>query len=126
MSQQHYGASPDGADGGTTLDVDVVSVAGQAVVTLAGEVDIVTSGPLRDRLAEVIEHGATTILFDCDRLRFIDSTGLGVMVWAHKRLRELDADGGILLRRCRPTVARVFHVTALDRVISVEPQIAPT
>jgi anti-anti-sigma factor len=99
------------------LDVTVEEHEGYAVVTVAGEVDITTGSQLRDPLLDLIDHGLWHHVVDLCAVTFIDSSGLGILVGDHKRLRERS---GSLQVICGPgQVARVFRLTAVDRVIPV-------
>jgi anti-sigma B factor antagonist len=70
-------------------DVDV----GECLVTLVGEIDIATAPLLRERFIELIERGCRSLTVDGSAVRFIDSTGIGVLVGCRSRLRS---DGGTL------------------------------
>jgi anti-sigma B factor antagonist len=56
------------------------------VVTASGEIDLSTAPLLRQRLLEVVADHVTHLVVDLSRVPFIDSTGLGVLVGAHRRL----------------------------------------
>jgi anti-sigma B factor antagonist len=58
-----------------------------------------------------------TIVLALENLRFIDSSGLGVLVRAAKQAR--DAGGQILLRRPMPSIRKVLEITGLDNVFTV-------
>ena len=91
---------------------------GVASVFVYGELDVATSADLRARLLEAIPV-TRTIVVDLAELGFIDSTGIGVLVGAAKRLA---AEGGeIRLRGVRPKTMRVFEVTGVDRIVDIEP-----
>ena len=87
------------------------------VVTVGGEVDLHSAPELRGALDDVLAAGARTLVLDMRGVLFIDSTGMGVVTAAVKRLRE---DGGsFVIASDRPEVLRVFRVTGLDRFITV-------
>jgi anti-sigma B factor antagonist len=85
------------------------------VVVVRGEIDVATSPTLRAELAELLAHGAGSITLDLTAVSFIDSSGLGVLVGALKRLR----DGGgetFNIVAARSGVRRVFEITGLDQL----------
>ena len=87
---------------------------GTAVVAVQGSVDLTSAPELRNRLAEVIDDGAQCIIVDLTGTDFLDSTGLGALVAALKRLRMRDGEIRIV---CTPGhVRKVFEITSLDRV----------
>jgi anti-anti-sigma factor len=83
-------------------------------VRVAGEVDLACAHRLRAAL-----RGLTgDAVLDCSELSFIDSTGLSVLLGAHRRF---EAEGRRLrLVGVSPAVHRTLHVAGLDRVLLVE------
>jgi anti-sigma B factor antagonist len=89
------------------------------VIAVRGDVDLYSAPELRQRLDDLIGHGKTHVLVDLSETSFIDSTTLGVLVGAIKRLR---VHGGRLALACDdPSILRVFGITGLDQVIGVYP-----
>ena len=84
------------------------------VVAPAGELDAFRAPNVRDELVRVIEAGASAVVCDLSAVTFLDSSGLGVLVGAVKRLRER---GGELYVVPGKAGRRVIELTALDRVL---------
>lgn len=96
------------------LSLATRTIAGHTVLEVGGEVDVYTAPRLRERLIELIEGGARRVIVDLDRVDFLDSTGLGVLVGALKRLRSV---GGTFALVCaREPLLKIFRITALDQV----------
>lgn len=88
---------------------------GWTVLSVGGEVDVATAGQLRDQVTGMIASGTQRIIADLDGVDFMDSTGLGVLVGAHKSLVEV---GGAMRVVCsQPTILKVFDITGLNAVI---------
>ena len=97
-----------------SFTVDVVS--GVPVVATPEEVDIANVAGLRTALLEASTRTPGTLVVDMSGTEFCDSSGIHVLVRAHKRAQS---DGGELLMVVSPTaVARTFAVTGIDRLIS--------
>lgn len=89
------------------------------IVDVAGEVDLYSAPELKMRIIDVIDAGKTQIVVDLTKSTFIDSTTLGVLVGARKRLRP---QGGSLAVVCPdPDKLTLFEMTGLDRVFSIHP-----
>lgn len=87
------------------------------VVELAGEVDLYSAPELKKRVLAAIDAGKTRIVVDLTKTTFIDSTTLGVLVGARKRLRARE---GTLAVVCPdPDKLALFEMTGLDRVFSI-------
>ena len=87
------------------------------VVTVAGEVDIYTSPALKTALAAAATEGCPLLIVDLNGVGFIDSSGLGVLVGALRRVRE--AGGDLRVVSGNETVARILRITGLDQVFSL-------
>src|SRR4051812_2391074 len=99
------------------LSMALRTVRGYSVLEVAGEIDVYTAPQLRERLIALVEGGARQVIVDLGRVEFLDSTGLGVLVGALKRLRVV---GGELLLVCaQERLLKIFRITGLDRVFQL-------
>lgn len=87
------------------------------VVEVKGEVDLYTAPKLREEILSRVESGDRKIVVDLGDVGFLDSTGLGVLVGALKRLKE--QDGTLALVCPQGAVLRVLQITGLDRVFPI-------
>ena len=87
-------------------------------VRLYGEVDIYNADSLKAELRALIEEKAADLVIDCTSLKYIDSTGLGVLVSALKKVRE--AEKQIRIVSLKPYIAKIFTLTGLDKIFSIE------
>lgn len=70
---------------------------------------------------ELIDGGARHVVVDLGRVDFLDSTGLGVLVGALKRLRSV---GGSFALVCdKEPLLKIFRITALDQVFPLYPTV---
>ena len=92
--------------------------AGSAMLRVAGAVDVYSAEQLRAALEPVLADGVAHVLLDCADLEFIDSTGLGVLIAAAKRLRE--RDGTVTLRALPERLMKMFRITGLTHVFDFQ------
>ena len=97
--------------------IDVDEREGATVVTVVGSVDLTTAPELRERLLDLITEGHVRIVTDLTGTDFLDSTGLGALVGALKRLRT--KEGEMRLVCADGPVRKVFSITSLDRVFPI-------
>jgi anti-sigma B factor antagonist len=90
---------------------------GAGIIELRGEMDLHAAPELKERLLAMIENGATQIICDLSSATFIDSTTLGVLVLARKRLAP--RDGALSVVCPNPAMAQVFELVGLDRIFQV-------
>jgi anti-sigma B factor antagonist len=101
------------------LGVEVARADGEIVLSLSGELDPHTAPLLRDTVDQLEpELGSTTLVFDLSSLRFIDSSGLRVVISAHRLMEE--RDGRLVLRSPSATARRILSVTGLADQIAIE------
>jgi len=91
---------------------------GRTLVAVSGEVDVYTAPRLRDCLYDLIGDGKMQLVIDFGDMDFIDSTGLGVLVGALKRLRQ--AGGDLALRSPSRATYKILEITGLTKVFTVE------
>jgi anti-sigma B factor antagonist len=84
------------------------------VLNLAGEVDIASSPNLSVALCAVIERGHYNLVVDLERVRHIDSTGLGVLVRGLKDVRE--HGGNITLIYSDPQLKKLLEITGIAQL----------
>jgi len=92
------------------------------VVSADGELDVHTAPRLDDELSDLIARGARRLVIDLSGAAFIDSTTLGVLLRALKRLES--RRGVLLLVADDPRVLRTFEITGLNRRFRVERALA--
>lgn len=90
---------------------------GITVVALDGELEVSEAPALRDLLGRLVAGPQSRILLDLSHVTFIDSSGIGVFVGAHRRAAEAGARLG--LAQPSAGVRRVLELTRTDRVLSV-------
>lgn len=101
------------------MDVSVTSreIGDRTVVDVTGEIDVYTAPVLREELASLIDTEHTDILVNLTGVRFMDSTGLGVLVGALKKVRTVGGDLQLVIDQEK--ILKVFRITALTQVFTI-------
>jgi anti-sigma B factor antagonist len=89
------------------------------ILRVGGELDLHTSPVLQERLAQLLGEGVSRVALDLEDVGFMDSSSLGVLVTALKRLRE--RDGEMALVSVNGSPLKVLALTGIDRLIPVYP-----
>lgn len=90
---------------------------GRTVIEVGGEVDVYTAPGLREAIASLVDNGTYHLIVDLESVDFLDSTGLGVLVGALKRVRA--HDGAIDLVCTQGKILKIFRITGLEKVFSI-------
>ena len=99
------------------LALNARSIHGRTVLEVGGEIDVYTAPALRERIIALVEGGTTILIVDLTHVEFLDSTGLGVLVGALKRLRGIGGGFGLVCDQER--LLKIFRITGLDRVFTL-------
>ena len=90
------------------------------VFALRGEFDMAHSDTVRKAaMTAVASDSYRRLVFDLTRVSFMDSSGIHVLVEAHRKLEA--AGGEVRVINTSPNLARIFELTGLDRVLTIVP-----
>ncbi|HTU96809.1 MAG TPA: STAS domain-containing protein [Solirubrobacteraceae bacterium] len=89
---------------------------GICVVTPAGEIDLATAPALKSHLLGLVGTGSARFIVDLSEVRYLDSTGLGVLIAFGRRLPE---HGQITLAQAPDPVRALLELTGLDASFEV-------
>ena len=87
------------------------------VVVVRGEVDLFTAPEFKQRVMAPIGAGIDHVVVDLMEATFIDSSSLGVLIGAHRRLKSR---GRRLVVACgQEAIIKTFRITGLDTVFTL-------
>jgi anti-sigma B factor antagonist len=94
---------------------------GLHVVSVRGEIDLFTAPEFKQRMGRPIDDGIKRLVVDLSGITFIDSSSLGVLIGAHRRLKQR---GGSLVVVCdNEAIVKTFKITGLDGVFTLVPSL---
>lgn len=99
------------------IDITTDQAGDVCTIRIDGEVDVYTAPRLKEELVSAIESGCKNVIVDMEKVGFIDSSGLGVLVGALRRARE--RDGVVRVVCTRDNILKIFRITGLDKVFPV-------
>ena len=89
-------------------------VDGTPVIDADGDLDHVGMPEFREEVSSLIEQGHTNIVIDMIDVSFMDSGGVSGIVYAMKRLADLN--GGVTLAGCNERIIRKLEIGGLTRI----------
>jgi anti-sigma B factor antagonist len=99
------------------LSLSTRSEGDRTVVDVGGEIDVYTAPRLREQLVDLVADGKYHLIVDMERVDFLDSTGLGVLVGGLKRVRA--HDGSLRLVCTQERILKIFRITGLTKVFPI-------
>jgi len=88
------------------------------LMDVAGEIDIYTANKLKETLIQMLNEHNESIKINCEELEYLDSTGLGVLIGALKRLKLKNKN--ILINKPRSNILKLLNITGLNKIFIVE------
>ena len=97
--------------------IEVRRLRDAVVVAVTGEIDLFTTPEFKEAVATAMSLDADAVFVDLTRATFLDSSSLGVLIGAHRRLSRR---GRRLTIACdQPQILKVLRVTGLDGVFDI-------
>jgi anti-sigma B factor antagonist len=90
---------------------------GIADIDVRGQIDIYTAPRLRELLINLVSRGSYQLVVNLDKVGFLDSTGLGVLVGGLRRVRA--HDGSLDLVCTQQPILKIFRITGLTEVFGI-------
>lgn len=99
------------------MEIIITQENGVSVVKIIGRLDTVTSPDLDSAVKPLISLGAS-IIFDCEQMEYVSSSGLRVVLSTHKQLAAVG--GSFAVRNLNREVRSVFDITGFSRILKIE------
>jgi anti-anti-sigma factor len=99
------------------LQVAVEELEGIPVVRATGELDLATIPELRAVMHEVTSREPRTLIFDFSGISYLDSSGLGILVSAKRRLGAYS--GEVIVITDQSSVLKALALSGLDQILRV-------
>lgn len=102
-----------------SLEINLETKNNVLCIRLEGELDHHTSELLRNKVeTELDNRNIKHIVLNLEKLKFMDSSGLGVILGRYKRIKN--ADGEMVVCAISPAVKRLFEMSGLFKIIRLE------
>ncbi len=86
------------------------------IVSLSADLDHHMAARLRDEIDEMLDKGVSKLLFDFDRINFMDSSGIGLIMGRYKKLQ---GRGPIAVSGAHYSVKRILEISGLHKIVKV-------
>ena len=88
-----------------------------ALLSVSGELDLATAPQLRAAVGDLMGQGFRHVEVDLDHCTFIDSSGMGALLWAAHRLHA--AGGDLVAVHAHGATMRALEISGVDRVLAM-------
>ena len=98
------------------MTITTTSNGSALTVALGGRLDTTTAPELEAAVKEILP-GLKTLTFDLEKLEYISSAGLRVLLSAQKSMSK---QGEMKVRNVNETISEIFEVTGFSDILTVE------
>lgn len=98
------------------MEINVYDKSKVMVIELSGRLDAEHAETLRSEFLRLLEKYRNFVI-DCTKMEYLDSTGLGAMVFCMKSSNEYG--GALRLANLTPKVQMIFEITRAYRVFDI-------
>lgn len=100
------------------MNLNLEKITEFGVLTILDErIDAHNSAELKEYILKMIESGESHIIIRLEHVRFIDSSGLGALLFGHKQM--VAKAGQFVLTNIQQQVLSMFELTRLTRVFEI-------
>lgn len=102
-----------------SLGINLETKGNVLCIRLAGELDHHTSIELREQVESALAEDAIRhIVLNLEHLRFMDSSGLGVILGRYKHIKNVG--GEMVVCAISPAIKRLFEMSGMFKIIRLE------
>ena len=84
------------------------------ILRLSGYVDAHTFSTLEEVLSQEVETACDHLKIDCQQLKFIDSTGLGLLMAAYRQLSQ--HGGELMIENLNEKMSKIINLLGFDEL----------
>lgn len=99
------------------MQIDTREISNILVVDMTGRLDTSTSGDAYDEMVRIAENSGNKVILNLDKLEFVSSAGLRVILTAAKLLRA--SSGELKLCHANGVVKEVLETSGFDQLIEI-------
>jgi anti-sigma B factor antagonist len=104
------------------LHISVTTIGGNPAIELKGRIVDVDVRKFHKKMDSICQKKAPKIVLDISEVEFIDSHGLGIIIFFHQTLLKNGCQLVILNRNPNPNsyISRLFEITNLDQILTIK------
>jgi len=99
------------------MDIQVRNVGNVVILDINGEIDLYNAPEIKENIKNQMEQGKNQIIINLDKVSYIDSSGIGVLISSLSNLKK--AGGGLKIIHVYASVRKVFELTKLTSFFDI-------
>lgn len=98
------------------MEINITKENGKLTLAVSGRVDTTTAPRLEAAVNENID-GITELVFDLEKLEYISSAGLRVILVSQKKMNR---QGKMIIRNVNADIRVIFEITGFADILTIE------
>lgn len=90
---------------------------GSLILSLFGELDVYSTPKFKEEVKSAYEENKLNIILDCKNLEYMDSTGLGSLIYLLKIVNKDNKK--ISIKNLSKQILKLFKITKLDEIFEI-------
>lgn len=90
----------------------------EVTINTGARIDTINAGNFENEINPILAENGTKVIFDCNDLEYISSSGLRVVLKAQKIISS--RKGEMKLIGVKPQIKKVFDMTGFSRFLTIE------
>jgi anti-anti-sigma factor len=99
------------------MEINLINIGQIQVVELVGRVDALNNSKIEDFFNQLTEKQVNNIVIDCDKLDFINSSGLRVFIMILKKSKAAKKE--LILCNLQKNIKEVFRYSGFDKLFDI-------
>ncbi len=100
------------------MDLELKQIRNTLIVRIQGEMDMLVAEKLRKEIDRKLENkNICNLVINLEKVSFIDSSGLGVIIGRYKKVSALK--GRMYIVGARPAVQKILLFSGINRLVSM-------
>ncbi len=91
------------------------------VVHLDGRLDTTQSDAFEKAMVEILDEGHKRIIFACDKLNYISSSGLRIFLIMQKKM--MGTGGRFTVCSLQPAIKEIFDMSGFTMIFNIQPDL---
>ena len=98
------------------LDMEITRKDKETLLELSGKMDTLTVPILEGKMQEILT-GTQVLIIDLQKLKYISSAGLRVLLRFHKAMNR---QGQLVIRNVDDTILEIFDITGFSDILHIQ------
>jgi anti-sigma B factor antagonist len=87
------------------------------IFKLSGEINLYNEKQIKEELTNKLEEGISSVIVDMNKVEFVDSSGIGMLIYLNKYIKT---KGKIFsIRAVPPDVLKILKLGMIDKIINI-------